>query len=136
METVATTTTNTNNINNTDWLEVKLREGYHQPRTRSHTPKQNTVIKHLRGARGRLWSLTTTNEISERWFLLGDGPQPPPTPHPQNTLHELNRARRELDDIHEQLRVKKREVENLERMVKHPLFDTIPTKISENDIFF
>ena len=100
------------------------------------TPTPSTLHKIVRDCRGRVWSLTLGNEVTERWGLVGDGPQPPPTPHKPTIADELSRARRELDILQRELTTKKREVDNLEKMLNHPLFDQIPTRVIEKDILF
>ena len=121
------------------WVEERLACGYNMPTpppTPTPTPTTSQVHRIVRDCRGRVWSLTLGHEVTERWGLVGDGPQPPPTPHPPSIADELTKARRELQILQSELVAKKREVDNLERMLNHPLFDQIPTRVTERDMLF
>ena len=122
------------------WVEAGLACGYNRPTQTpppsTPTPSSSQIHRLVRDCRGRVWSLTLAHEVTERWGLVGEGPQPPPTPHQPTISDELTRARRELDILTTDLAAKKREVDTLEQMLNHPLFDTIPTRVIEKDIFF
>ena len=121
------------------WVEERLACGYNMPSqstTPTPAPTNSQIQRIVRDCRGRVWSLTLDNDVTERWGLVGDGPQPPPTPHQPSISDELIKARRDLQTIQSQLLAKKREVDHLENMLNHPLFDTIPTRVIEKDIFF
>ena len=121
------------------WVEERLACGYNMPTpppTPTPSPTPSTVHHIVRDCRGRVWSLTLGHEVTERWGLVGDGPQPPPTPHQPTIADELTRARSELELLQRKVVTKKREVDQLEQMLNHPLFDNIPTRVIEKDIFF